>query len=419
MAIQEAPPITSTNSGRKLSMVKSYPKLWKLVTLYTKKWCDDGYEIPSQRKNKTDFKTLVTKHILAKRIYLPMQDIKEEEMLKGFLPGQAKAYFYDIDIFEKFAHDVYRIDHAAQEVQSYPTMNDTIRLFGIAALSQNRDVLISLNSKKNYARTDIDESLSRENRIFNDFAIQFNDPDLEVTHPPRAHFLETYLDLDPNDEDRISIDRDHEWVKGLYFSTLKDYLQAMTRWTKGTGGGPGSDENYCNWEDREEEGFSNYSSVGKGDTLAWVYMKDKAMGFLFGNMFQKTRDEYTLEDGRDSPKKKRPKTNSQQQATELGKIVGKSMETGFSLVADAFRQVNQVKVDANAGLTVASEMLSSALDLINKTQKQIQDFELKIDELREEESYGEDDEEVDKSHLKTLKGTLKKAFKILASVQVE
>ena len=57
------------------------------------------------------------------------------------------------------------------------------------------------------------------------------------------------------------------------------------------------------------------------------------------------------------------------------------MENGFSLVADAFKQVNQVRVNTNTGLSVASEMLSSALDLINKTQKQIQVFEEKIEEL--------------------------------------
>ena len=179
------------------------------------------------------------------------------------------------------------------------------------------------------------------------------------------------------------------------------------------GGGLGADENYSNWNERDCEGFSNYSSVGKGDTLAWIYMKDKAMNFLFGNIFKETSDEFTLEDGRDSPYKRR-RTNGHQQAMELGTIMGKHMETGFSLVPDAFKTINTIRNDTNTGLSRASNMLSSALDLIHKTQSQIQDFEDKIrNDLDQDET-----SESNVQYLGTLKKTLKKAFQILENVNV-
>ena len=149
-------------------------------------------------------------------------------------------------------------------------------------------------------------------------------------------------------------------------------------------------------------------------------MKDKAIGFLLGNMYQKTPEDLTLEDGRENVSqlsKKRRITASQQQTLELGKLVSQSMENGFSLVAEAMKTVNTVRDDSSTGLARASDMLGTALDLITKTQKQILDLENRIDE-GDVDGNGTDGEGTNQRHLQTLRVTLNKAFKILDNVDV-
>ena len=413
-ALQEEAPV-----GSKGTYAKLYPNLWKVVTKYTKVWVDAKWAIPLKRKNRTDFKSFVMPHLLARRKKMCPHETKDEELLVALFPGKEKVQYYNIDTFEKFAYEVYRIDHAAVALTSAPTSNDVLRVFGIAALSNNREALVSLNTKKNYARSDMDSSLSREDRIYNTFCIQFNDPDLEIGQPTRAERLDSYLDMNPNDDSRIDIQRDHHWIKEVYLKTLKEYNGAMHRWTKGTGGGPGMDENYCDWETRDNEDFKNYGSIGNGDTLAWIYMKDKEIGLLFGNMFQKTPSDLVVEDGVEdvkeiaSPMKKRRTTPSQKQALELGKLVSESMENGFSLVADAMKTINAVRHDTNTGLAEAGDMLGSALDLITKTQKQIMDVEKKIEDENSNERHN-----MNNRYLMTLRRTLEKAYKILDDVNV-
>ena len=53
----------------------------------------------------------------------------------------------------------------------------------------------------------------------------------------------------------------------------------MEKWLKGTGGDPGAPENYSDWRTRDNWEFQKYDRT-RGNILAWMYMKDKALNFI-------------------------------------------------------------------------------------------------------------------------------------------
>ena len=87
--------------------------------------------------------------------------------------------------------------------------------------------------------------------------------------------------IDPNDSNRkrkiwsgIDVKLKHEFI-------LKKYKDAMVKWTKGTGGGPGAPEGYENWETHKDKWFQNYASaVEFFPWLTWVYCTDQENGSL-------------------------------------------------------------------------------------------------------------------------------------------
>ena len=158
----------------------------------------------------------------------------------------------------------------------------------------NRDSLEQLNCSKTYKRSDIDAHGNITKSVFHRFSQGFNDPDLKFVTPERALYLPN-LDANANNEDRISIQRDADWLQKLYFRHLKDYRKAMEKWKMGTGGGSGADENYADWNTRNSEDFSNYGSV-KGDVLAYIYMLDKEAHFLLLAMYDDAPDDIRVED---------------------------------------------------------------------------------------------------------------------------
>ena len=104
-----------------------------------------------------------------------------------------------------------------------PTVNDRIRLTSIMGLQDNRDHLIKLGGARNVSRADADGPLSMFDSIFLEIQIQFNDLELTLTEPERASYLETYIDLDPNEAERIKITRDYKWVRKVWQDTIANY----------------------------------------------------------------------------------------------------------------------------------------------------------------------------------------------------
>ena len=115
-----------------------------------KKW-----QLPSMLKNTTDFKNKVMEHVLTLR-----QSIVYESMPQLYKDSTSltttKCYFYDHSKFECHASKYYKVDTVAEKDKLLPQPNDYIRLFGIAALSDNRDQLLSIGAAKIYKRAEVD-----------------------------------------------------------------------------------------------------------------------------------------------------------------------------------------------------------------------------------------------------------------------
>ena len=87
--------------------------------------------------------------------------------------------------------------------------------------------------------------------------------------PQRAVFLSSYNDLDPNDIERIMIKRDHTFMMKIWKYCAPKYNHCMQKWTKGTGGGSGAEEDFENWEKRvKTEKFADYAEGSSCDMMA-------------------------------------------------------------------------------------------------------------------------------------------------------
>ena len=111
-------------------------------------------------------------------------------------------------------------------------------------------------------------------------------------------YLVGHQSMNPNDPDRIAIKRDGTFVKNIVDTTMKHYRIAMKNWSAGTGGGSGAPENYEDWNSRSDELFQNYDQH-RGHYLAWIYMKDKKVGYLFDAKNDPVPPHVHLEDGDD------------------------------------------------------------------------------------------------------------------------
>ena len=89
-------------------------------------------------------------------------------------------------------------------------------------------------------------------------SVQFSDPSCKLNSPERSMFLKTISDMDPNDINSITRDRDYNFLKNLYTKVTKEYNFAMGKWKTGTGGGPSRPENYNDREQRDGEAFITY-----------------------------------------------------------------------------------------------------------------------------------------------------------------
>ena len=286
LAVNELP---NTDALKKKTIAKQYPKVWKVVGKYTKQWISLKWEMSCKMKNLTDFKQKVARHIVDTRKYLPFESVTNDyrAMYKELFPQSSKVFVYSKSAFQQYARNRYEQDQALIVQNEQATASDTLRLYTIVLLGDNRDALISLNAAKSYSRSDVDSPLGRTGTIFHRLSQQFNDPDMILVRPERSLYLTSADDIIINDCNRIAIPRDHEWLQALYFKTLKEYKKAMDKWKMGTGGGSGAPENYADWNERDEEDFSKYGGV-RGDVLAWIYMLDKQAGFPILEVYHET-----------------------------------------------------------------------------------------------------------------------------------
>ena len=120
---------------------------------YTNEWIKLDWKQPKKLKNKTDFKNKVTQHLLTLRQEKSLASLPPD--YRHFLAGHdanQSCYFYSQELFERYALDHYKVDAEYLAGKNKPQPNDIIRLFGISALEDNIDMLLSLGHGKSFDR---------------------------------------------------------------------------------------------------------------------------------------------------------------------------------------------------------------------------------------------------------------------------
>jgi hypothetical protein len=270
---------------------QQYPKLYDVTKKTVTHMVKSNYAQAVQAKNKTTFRYTILTLLCTNRRRVRTSDSDLVALQKLFKADEF-VYYYDFTAFK--AHVKRHMKHPKGDPLSH-CANDAVRIFGILGLADMRDRVTRLGRGRALERADLDGPLSLMDETFTQVAKLFNDAGTVISQPPRADRLDKTPD--PNDPTRIAIGRDFVWCKKVYVDWLKPYNVAMKKWKMGTGGGSGYPENYCDWNTRDAEYFSNYhGSAGKSDALAWIYMLDKSLGYIFNIVNDPPRADSVMQD---------------------------------------------------------------------------------------------------------------------------
>ena len=296
LALQEE----KVESETKQTLAKSYPKVWKMVSTIDKHWKDSGWHMPTTAKNKTDFRRKVVELIVQSRRKVAVADLDSISASELFKTNKTYCWYYSLQDFKVHTEEQFKEKKTDNDL---PDSSDIIRLFGILGMQEFRDDVVKLGKGKTTLREDVDGPLNLIDQVFYNVATHFNEVTFEVPEPSRADRLKSWGTpaLDPNNVARFSVwGRDYKWLKKLYLDTLKKYNVSMKKWKMGTGGGSGYPENYSDWNTRDDELFGMYHACASmSDVLAWIYMLDKSLGFIFNAINSPPRLDSTLQDGVD------------------------------------------------------------------------------------------------------------------------
>ncbi len=87
--------------------------------------------------------------------------------------------------------------------------------------------------------------------------------------------------FDPNNQSRIALPWTVKETTAIFNRLEKEYHVAMDKYTMGTGGGPGDDENFAAWQQRDECNVVWYTNQPSNIYLSVVHSWDKQFGFPF------------------------------------------------------------------------------------------------------------------------------------------
>ena len=172
-----------------------------------------------------------------------------------------------------FLHNIWGNDQGGIS----PNDNDKVRLFGlIMTLEKNRLKFQRLaEGHKDWHGMD-DPTMSLAN-IFRCICFDFANEDIVIDLPDNACDIQGIEGLDPNDRNRMKIERDGmncicllfyvftkihthylyttlytgKFFQTLYATTMTEYKALLHLWHKGTGGGPGLDIYFESWSEEK------------------------------------------------------------------------------------------------------------------------------------------------------------------------
>ena len=381
---------------------KTFPKHWALVVKFLKEWKDLGwYKALNPGSNSTNLKERIVEHLNKKKKLLPRREIPQvyiESLLLQAGENSTKShyYYYSKQQFLKWSESQFKHDLAAVEKKEKPTVNDIIRLFHIATGERNRDTIVGLGYGKAFRRSDLDTNMTMFETAMTKFAIEFNDDLFQYLRPARSVYLHSYQDLNPNDPERIAISRDSVWIGKLYKKVLSEYNSAFQRWTKGTGGGSGADEDFDNWEERDQlELFANYADHGSVDYLAYLLMLDKSANYVINTINDPAPADTVTEDGASinnsdnqrTPKRKRKTSTTVDKLASTAKDMQEDMRKMFKETLSVLNGKGEGNTEGvrNNGEVARLNREHMALDGMSKCYEIIRNLDSQISLLNQNE----------------------------------
>lgn len=181
--------------------------------------------------------------------------------------------------------------------------DDQVCLAGILLMESFRDRLDVIQDNRK-SRDVLDDRASMNKKVcFEEAARAFRNDAITIVHPDNWNEAVTKhgdgADIEPNNPDRINLPWSGEDMQAIYSGFMKKYKVTMKNWTKGTGGGSGAPEDYCNWETRDAtEYYKGYAErFGAGMEMTWIYMSDLKHGLPLYASFKGLHDSAKMEDG--------------------------------------------------------------------------------------------------------------------------
>ena len=364
-----------------------WPLMWKMVGLFLDDFKKADFFKTRKLTNPADFKGQLVQHLLTMRNVVERSEVPQKYLAGINSTGnkyKKNLYYYSKEAFLKHCVESYKYDIKSKLNRDLILPNDICRFVEIATRECNKDDMLKLSAGKAQRRSDIDGALNYQERIFLKLSVQFNDPNLKFTKPKRAIYLASYDELDPNDMARILIKRDYIYMMKVWKYMLPLYNATWQKWTMGTGGGPGAEENFQDWENRKEtEKFADYAEHGSCDWQAYAYMCDKRAGFILNAINDPAPTDTVREDcdgghngeasGKKSPKRR--KTAQDKLAATAENFNEQMMKNTLEMVRDTFADR-----DDNNEVESSVSVLQTTVNLINSLNEQIDILEERMNE---------------------------------------
>ena len=185
------------------------------------------------------------------------------------------------------------------------TTNDKVRMAGILLNNDIvRDSLQYLTGKSldSDNRLEIDRSAPEKAAALKMILNKFIDKEVVITIPDKWLNPQTELNIDatmgdgmyemygtydPNSLERMTLPWTVKDIMNIIKMVIKEYNEMMVKYTKGTGGGPGAEEHFATWEERNEYHCASYTSQPVNMYLSVVHIWDKLYDFPLHKMTAK------------------------------------------------------------------------------------------------------------------------------------
>ena len=200
-------------------------------------------------------------------------DLTEAMRLDGFKDRKVYYYLPQREALSYF----FSIWGVKMDDLMRPTVDDKVRLLGILlTIEEMREYIPDILSKRRgdtgWRAMDAATGLSRaawplllekfiDEEVNITLPVEFFGDDMrrEVDAKAGDGFYNLHSEFDPNNIERMKLPWNETWIKIVLKEARTAYEKMMTKYQKGTGGGPGAPENFVDWRNRHESYILDYT----------------------------------------------------------------------------------------------------------------------------------------------------------------